>query len=96
MRKGLVGILGLIFLVGCSKEPGVGGKNSIEGVIIIEEYIDGTELFVVDILLRKSVSTLFTETMPIMQMKLEPIMMVLFVLNICIKEITLFLSILNA
>ena len=48
MRKGLVGILGLIFLVGCSKEPGVGGKNSIEGVIIIEEYIDGTELFVVD------------------------------------------------
>lgn len=48
MRKGLVGILGLILLIGCSKEAGEGGKNSIEGVIIMQEFTESGDLFVIE------------------------------------------------
>jgi hypothetical protein len=48
MRKGLVSILGLILLVGCSKEPGEGGKNTIEGVVIMQEYTESTDQFIIE------------------------------------------------
>ena len=45
--KRLVSILfGLLLLSACTKEPGVGGKNTITGVIIKEEYTEAGNDFV--------------------------------------------------
>ncbi len=47
MRNGIIA-LSLLLLVSCSKEPGEGGKNSIEGVIMMQEYTKSTDQFVIE------------------------------------------------
>lgn len=48
MRKIVIVGLGLMLMFACSKDPGEGGKNTIEGVIIMQEFSDVNGQFIID------------------------------------------------
>lgn len=48
MRKISIIFFSLLLLFACTKEPGEGGKNTIEGVIIKQDYTESTDQFVIE------------------------------------------------
>ena len=48
MKKLILLFASVSLLISCTKEPGEGGKNTIEGVIIMQEYTESTNQFVVE------------------------------------------------
>lgn len=47
MRKVISILFAIVLLSACSKEPGEGGKNTITGVIVMEEYTEVSNQFVI-------------------------------------------------
>lgn len=48
MRKVIVALSLVLFLVSCGKQEGEGGKNTITGVVIMQEYTESTNQFVTE------------------------------------------------
>lgn len=48
MRKVIIAITGILFLISCGKQEGEGGKNTITGVIITQDYTKTTNQFVTE------------------------------------------------
>jgi len=48
MRKVIIAMASVLFLISCGKQEGEGGKNTITGVIIKEEWTKNTNQFVTE------------------------------------------------
>jgi hypothetical protein len=48
MKKLMIIAWGFMFLISCSKEPGEGGKNTIQGYVIKQDYTTSTDQFVTE------------------------------------------------
>lgn len=46
MKKLTILFIAIISLISCAKQEGIGGKNTITGVIIKEEYTESTNQFI--------------------------------------------------
>ena len=46
MRKIIITLSAILLLISCAKEEGEGGKNTIKGVIITQEFTESTNQFV--------------------------------------------------